>query len=292
MNGGRFFLGLYATFAIASPPLASEPRTVAVHGDFAAPRPDSVKIVLHFAETTAECRHRLQAGGSTRLCSVQIPPGTRYVRAEVVAAGFEPWTRNVLVDGNVVKLGTIALREASPHGVVMRSARILELRNSEDFLLEAVIENVTDSRIPLNSLVLEASQNWGVQCGEPAPPNPWQQSTQQVRIDWALLGSSDPDDRARAAWTRLHGEEILAEVRFRAANCGDYDNRLTVAIPLGSDLQARDTERIRFRVGELHRPELEAGGLGSLGSWEVIRVTVETTVEGAPVSASKEVRRP
>lgn len=266
-------------------PLPAAAQAITIRGQLAEPLPDVVQVFVRYGRESASCEHRPRSPGPATLCTATVPADYAVARVEIAAKGFESWSRNVFLDGPVVDLGPIQLRKAAPKDLAV-SARRLRIRGSAEFLVEAVAENLSTRALPIESIVLEGAQPWGVSCNSGAPVNPWQPLT----FDWGMI--RNPAAAADGAWTVLRGEEISVRVRFRPANCGDYSHRLEATVPLTISVPPGGVERIVLRISEIDSAQAAAiQQLPPLSEWQSLAVTVHARVDGTPVTAQAAMAR-
>lgn len=267
---------------LVAPRSAVTGQQVAIRGLFHEPWPELVRVHVLFGERKDSCVYRPSSSGSGTLCTVSIPAEYARVRVELDADNCEPWTKNMFRDGDTLDLGQIQIRKAPPRGLLLRAARVMPKKNSRQFVIETEVENLTDGKIPLRNLVIDAAEDWGIMCREGERTNDWQ----EIHLDWAFL-RSDSKDGAQAAWTTVHDDTLRVGTEFRQANCGDYHHRLKVTIPLTLDVQPRTVERLFFRVLELNARNVK---LPPLATWDSLAVTLETAVDGFPAIAKYRMR--
>lgn len=263
-------------------------QTTVFRGRLADPAPVTARVTVKFGGQEVSCTYKPSSAQPATLCEAAIPGDYAAARLEIAADGYDTWTKNVFLDTRIIDLGTIQLQKAKPKDLVITATR-LRVRGSRDFLIETVAENLSPRDVPVRRLVLEGATPWGVSCHEGAPPNPWQPLT----FDWGF--ARNPSTSPVNAWTQVRGTEIQVQVRFRPANCGDYNHRLEATVPLDVTVPANGVERIVLRVNEINtalesKAHSDASPLTSLADWETMSVTLHAVMEGAPVVARTRVQ--
>lgn len=272
-------IGLSCVIAIvATMPAVATAQSIAFRGEFPAPAPVSIKVVVRFGNQAISCLHRPAAAQPAVLCDARIPPDYKSARVEIAAEGYEPWTKNVFLDDAVVELGQIALQASKPKDLAVTATR-LRIKASRDFFIETVAENLSTRSVPVRSLTIEGVHSWNIQCRDTAAPNPWQPLT----LDWQM--ARNPAASSVSGWTSVRGDEIQVKVRFRAANCGDYHHRLEATVPLDVTIAPGGVERIVLRVSELQAAAGSSLPIPSLADWESVMITIHATIAGTPVAA-------
>jgi hypothetical protein len=261
-------------------------QSTVFRGRLAEPPRSAVTITVRFGGQQVPCK--LSAAQPDALCEAAIPADYAAARLEIAAEGYSTWTKNVFLDTRIVDVGTIQLQKAAPKDLVVTAAR-LRIRGSRDFLIETVAENLSAREVPIRRLVLESETPWNVKCRESAPVNPWQPLT----FDWGV--ARNPGASPVDAWTRLRGADIQVQVRFRPANCGDYNHRLEATVPLDVTVPASGVERIVLRITEVNRSGMRGGQadaalLESLSEWETMTVTLHAVMQGTAVVARSRVQ--
>ncbi len=285
LSMSRLIFCLAALFLAA--PAATAQVTV-FRGRLADPAPSAVRVVVRFGGREIACEHKPAAAQAGTLCEAAIPADYAAARLEIAADGYATWTKNVFLDTRIIELGTISLQKATPKDLVVTATR-LRVRGSPDFLIEAVAENLSLREVPVQRLVLEGATPWNVKCRETAPVNPWQPLT----FDWGV--ARNPGASPVDAWTRVRGADVQVQVRFRPANCGDYNHRIEATVPLDVTVPASGVERIVLRVSEVNTSRLrngepDAAPLESLSDWETMTVTLHAVMQGSPVVARTRVQ--
>lgn len=169
-----------------------------------------------------------------------------------------------------------------PAEVKIQAARLIRARVEGHAMLEVVVANEFAYAVPLLTLYVVGEHDWGMRCeGVGTRHSSWQ----TVPISWPMtIAHQDPGS---PVWTLLGPEQQIAgTAKFRTADCSNYSHRLSISVPVQTDLAAHGLTRIAFDVEEDWRagsrtrgPDDSTAELeipNSLFEWRILGVKVET----------------
>ncbi len=172
-----------------------------------------------------------------------------------------------------------------PDWIVPRYARILRSTSKDgktvNSVLEAVIENLSKSTLPINELTIDASESEGAKCAAlPSPDgNNWVEPPEKLVLNWPrVIENAAPGNKA--AWVKLGTSAIPVKARFVEKGC--QNPRLFEAdIPVNLSIPPGGTGRIKLGITEMtqlpkaQRALIPRDPIAALPDWPYISITIK-----------------
>jgi hypothetical protein len=180
-----------------------------------------------------------------------------------------------------------------PDWVVPHYARILKTNpannKTTESVLEAVIENLSKSTLPISELTITAEGREGAKCAT-TDENSWAPPPENLVLNWPrLIESQKTDASNQAAWVKLGTFAVPIKARFLEKGC--RNPRLFQAdIPVNLNIPPAGAGRIKLSVTEMtqlsksHRGLIPRDPIAALPDWPFVTISVKPSERIFPKS--------
>lgn len=167
---------------------------------------------------------------------------------------------------------------SNPDWIVFNGARLLKTMTPHKYLLELKLENLSNSKLMLDKISVEAYHNWGILCHHGTGLNPWQEvfiNLTKVNADSIISGSS---------WTEINSIQIEAKSIFREASCSHYTHDLLIEIPTQDEVPAHEKIRLCYIINFNVNLNINIGRIppSDLLEWDEIIVSLPPNISIYP----------